>query len=294
MRGALVGLFALFVGCAPGQGAVYVTVTGNVQGIDHFHLQIDDLMGRVTDQNLLPQGRPVALPQTFTLLFGARHKGHFALTITAFDAGDKSLAHGTAEGEVQPSQSSELAIELTGDASDGGVDWAVPLDTAAALDLTPPIDSAAPPDLAPPPDLAIPPDTAIPPDLTTPIDAAIPPDLTTPVDAAMPPDMASHCLPNPCKNGGSCTNLPDDFMCNCFGGWSGKTCTTCNPTLCSSNVSYFKGRFITCAGASGFMCQGGPNTSCLNYCASWMGCDGSIGINQDGWATITGTGGACH
>ena len=41
------------------------------------------------------------------------------------------------------------------------------------------------------------------------------------------------CTPNPCKNGGHCSDLPNDFQCACAPGWAGKTCTT-NVDECQS------------------------------------------------------------
>ncbi|CAC5361885.1 unnamed protein product [Mytilus coruscus] len=34
----------------------------------------------------------------------------------------------------------------------------------------------------------------------------------------------NSCASGPCKNGGSCTNIPDDYQCTCTHGWSGKNC----------------------------------------------------------------------
>jgi hypothetical protein len=33
------------------------------------------------------------------------------------------------------------------------------------------------------------------------------------------------CNLNPCENGASCDNLPDDFNCTCAVGYSGRTCS---------------------------------------------------------------------
>ena len=32
------------------------------------------------------------------------------------------------------------------------------------------------------------------------------------------------CLPNPCKNGGSCKRAGSGFKCRCVGGYIGATC----------------------------------------------------------------------
>ena len=34
------------------------------------------------------------------------------------------------------------------------------------------------------------------------------------------------CSPSPCENGGTCTDLVDDFSCDCAAGFSGETCET--------------------------------------------------------------------
>ena len=33
-----------------------------------------------------------------------------------------------------------------------------------------------------------------------------------------------NCKPNPCENDGTCTDLIDDFKCDCKTGFSGKKC----------------------------------------------------------------------
>ena len=112
------------------------------------------------------------------------------------------------------------------------------------------------------------------------------------------------CSPNPCQNGGTCFRSGDfpasastapiglaDFFCSCVPQWTGTTCDTCG-TACSSRPEYYKDRYLICAGASngyeGFECQGGPNSECEAYCSGWMGCTGTIDIDQDGWGTVTG------
>ena len=34
----------------------------------------------------------------------------------------------------------------------------------------------------------------------------------------------NECASNPCKNGGSCTDLVNDYNCSCTGLWEGKNC----------------------------------------------------------------------
>nr|XP_039265048.1 fibropellin-1-like [Styela clava] len=38
------------------------------------------------------------------------------------------------------------------------------------------------------------------------------------------PEKKKYCVPNPCRNGGSCTEKKEDFKCKCDDGWEGKTC----------------------------------------------------------------------
>lgn len=32
------------------------------------------------------------------------------------------------------------------------------------------------------------------------------------------------CLPNPCQNNATCTDLVNDYQCNCVSGFNGTTC----------------------------------------------------------------------
>lgn len=32
------------------------------------------------------------------------------------------------------------------------------------------------------------------------------------------------CLPNPCKNNGTCTDLVNDYQCDCVAGFNGNNC----------------------------------------------------------------------
>ena len=34
------------------------------------------------------------------------------------------------------------------------------------------------------------------------------------------------CSPNPCKNGGSCTDLVNGFSCSCVAGYTGEDCSS--------------------------------------------------------------------
>ena len=35
----------------------------------------------------------------------------------------------------------------------------------------------------------------------------------------------NECSPNPCKNGGSCTDLVNGFSCSCVAGYNGDGCS---------------------------------------------------------------------
>lgn len=41
----------------------------------------------------------------------------------------------------------------------------------------------------------------------------------------------NKCHPNPCKNGGSCTELEFDYECTCPHGFHGKSCEGTRATL---------------------------------------------------------------
>ena len=34
-----------------------------------------------------------------------------------------------------------------------------------------------------------------------------------------------ECSPNPCKNGGNCTDMVNGFSCSCFAGYTGEDCS---------------------------------------------------------------------
>ena len=36
----------------------------------------------------------------------------------------------------------------------------------------------------------------------------------------------NECSPNPCQNGGACTDQINGYTCTCASGWTGDTCTT--------------------------------------------------------------------
>ena len=72
---------------------------------------------------------------------------------------------------------------------------------------------------------------------------------TTPGATVAPDDVeqasgdgsANECAPNPCLNGGSCTDRVNGFTCDCAAGWAGYTCETnideCAPNPCQNGGS---------------------------------------------------------
>ena len=36
----------------------------------------------------------------------------------------------------------------------------------------------------------------------------------------------NECSPNPCKNGGNCTDMVNGFSCSCVAGYTGKYCSS--------------------------------------------------------------------
>lgn len=54
------------------------------------------------------------------------------------------------------------------------------------------------------------------------------------------------CASQPCRNGGTCRNAENGFMCLCRGGWKGKTCVERDWKCCSSTGDP---HFITWDGA---------------------------------------------
>lgn len=101
------------------------------------------------------------------------------------------------------------------------------------------------------------------------------------IKAFQPSSDVNECERNPCKNGGRCVDLVNDFYCECTDSWKGKTCHSrelCRPRL-NARVCVFGG-------------VGGPPTSprntfvCINGCgvyamtmlwiAEWRSCDLSL------------------
>lgn len=62
----------------------------------------------------------------------------------------------------------------------------------------------------------------------------------------------NECSRNPCKNGGHCQDLVNDFYCECADGWKGKTChsreSQCDSSTCANGgTCYDHGDTFRCA-----------------------------------------------
>lgn len=59
----------------------------------------------------------------------------------------------------------------------------------------------------------------------------------------------NSCKSGPCKNGATCSNIPDDYICDCSRGWSDKNCETdIQPPLmadCSNDLDIVSSDLIT-------------------------------------------------
>ncbi|XP_036362858.1 uncharacterized protein LOC115216258 [Octopus sinensis] len=92
--------------------------------------------------------------------------------------------------------------------------------------------------------------------------------------------MNDNCDPNPCE-GGTCTNLINDYQCNCFSGYEGKNCTnindcanaTCNVTgtqQCKDLVEDYQ--CICKPGYKGQMCNINIDDCASNPCLHGANC----------------------
>lgn len=62
----------------------------------------------------------------------------------------------------------------------------------------------------------------------------------------------NECSRNPCKNGGHCQDLVNDFYCECADDWKGKTChsreSQCDSSTCANGgTCYDHGDTFRCA-----------------------------------------------
>ena len=46
----------------------------------------------------------------------------------------------------------------------------------------------------------------------------------------------NECSPNPCENGGNCTDLVNDYNCSCTVGFNGKNCSLSKIIIVLSNL----------------------------------------------------------
>ena len=54
-----------------------------------------------------------------------------------------------------------------------------------------------------------------------------------------------ECLSNPCQNGGTCSNMVNQYSCNCAGGYQGTNCETSeNKRYLSLKYSFIKPMYL--------------------------------------------------
>ena len=49
------------------------------------------------------------------------------------------------------------------------------------------------------------------------------------------------CRPNPCRNHGNCIDQSTGYICQCVGGWKGKTCTL---SKCLYTITQLVSRYL--------------------------------------------------
>ena len=64
-----------------------------------------------------------------------------------------------------------------------------------------------------------------------------------------------ECSSNPCKNGGTCTDLGDHYNCTCIAGYTGYNCET-DIDECSTDPCQNRGRCIDLT--NGYSCDCKP------------------------------------
>eukprot|EP00808_Paulinella_micropora_P011056 g122.t1 len=82
-------------------------------------------------------------------------------------------------------------------------------------------------------------------------------------------NMTNACLSQPCKNNGTCVDLPDGFRCDCKTGYTGTLCET-NPNDCAGNPCK---NGATCVdGLNSYTCTCTPYFTGTNCSSCKIGC----------------------
>src|SRR5579883_1580774 len=151
MRAASLSLVLFsIVGCAPGEGAIYITVNSDnlLRDIDHLHIVVTNEGTQSSPIDFVPAGgRPFEIPPSMSLQlrFSKDRSGPTTVAVDAFAVNGAVLAHGEGTTDLHPGIESPLSIELgslapldAGSVSDGGATDASPFDMAfPALAWTP-------------------------------------------------------------------------------------------------------------------------------------------------------------
>ncbi len=106
---------------------------------------------------------------------------------------------------------------------------------------------------------------------------------------------ADDCTPNPCNNGGTCSDGVDSFTCSCLAGFAGDLCEInaddCDPNPCENGGTCTDGvEDYTCQCAAGYW-----GSTCASTCEQGNCADGSVTC-ETGTCTPGGAGapmGAC-
>lgn len=123
-------------------------------------------------------------------------------------------------------------------------------------------------------------------------DSASPSAMPTPLSSDFPstapssqPSESDECSPNPCFNGGSCTDGADSYICTCPSGYGGDRCETniddCPGNSCSNGATCVDGvDEYTCLCPAGFVgewCEININDCNPNPCENGGICSDGVG-----------------